>query len=598
MKHLMLLLAIAASAIAQTAVVQTTLASGTTAAQNSVAINAASPVQATTPVLTQYAAGATYAVNDLVLVGGDPSTASIYAALSAHTGAASFVLDSPAMNWQLVGAAGQITNWRPGVNYPARRLAIVNGTLISRIAAGRSTATYDGTESQYWSVLGNIWPYAVQVSLLVEAEVMSVPGGSSPTGPLSVVRGALSTTPIAHAAGTPAYIGLASQFGTATPTGACSGTGIQYVNVSALLSFSCVGGTYGSGVSTNPSSGGGATTPATTALYKGNGTANGVVPAVPNIDYLAGTPAAAAAVLPLTTPGIGVTGFGSPNALHGPNNSVPIMDSSGVGVDGTASIYALNGKLHQRDFVSVMDAPYNAVCDGTTDDTAHIQAALDANLPAIKFPANRTCLISGILTMKPSGVSRIDLDLNGVNLKFTSAGGGVCSQNANGLWQIGPNGVLIHVFNGILSATNVGSGCLLNVSQAGAGDDFAHAIIVDGVQFTGTNSTVNLIGMYIYRAGETISIKHNLFQFLKTNIYSDDQFVTVVIENNQFGQPLGTGFSVIIAGDPQAVIVNNNNFEVNGIQVASNAAASSVTYTNNWQGDGCPDVGNSFASNS
>jgi hypothetical protein len=57
----------------------------------------------------------------------------------------------------------------------------------------------------------------------------------------------------------------------------------------------------------------------------------------------------------------------------------------------------------QAQAVNVMEAPWNAKCDGTTDDAAAIQSALNAK-QAVSLPANRTCVIKSTLTAARSNV--------------------------------------------------------------------------------------------------------------------------------------------------------------------------------------------------
>lgn len=250
-------LALAIAARAQTPVVQTMLTAGITAAQTNVAVGAALPFQPTERRLSAYAAGTAYSVGDLVLFANgstDLSNASLYVALVAHTGAATFTADSPQGNWQLVGNAVGLRNWAGSTAYAAGQLTIENGTVIKRNFPGISRPSFDSTEAQFWTFLGNIQPAAVPVVAFVDSEQMLVLGSAVAGAPLGVTRAAAGTTGAVHAAGATVYLGTSAQFGALTPSGSCSGTGIEYVNTSLLQIYSCVAGTLVASASNQNSS--------------------------------------------------------------------------------------------------------------------------------------------------------------------------------------------------------------------------------------------------------------------------------------------------------------------------------------------------------
>jgi hypothetical protein len=240
-------MALAVALRAQTPVVQTMLTAGITAAQTNVAVGAALPFQPTERSLSSYVAGTAYSVGDLILFANgstDLSNASLYVALVAHTGAATFATDNTQGNWSLVGNAAGLRNWAGSTAYGAGQLTIENGTVIKRnVPGGISRPSFDSTEAQSWTLIGNIQPAAVPVVAFVDSEQMLVLGSAVAGAPLGVTRAAGGTTGAVHAAGATVYLGAAAQFGVLTPSGSCSGSGIEYVNTSLLQIYSCVAGT-------------------------------------------------------------------------------------------------------------------------------------------------------------------------------------------------------------------------------------------------------------------------------------------------------------------------------------------------------------------
>lgn len=342
-------LALAIASRAQTPVVQTMLTAGITAAQTNVAVGAALPFQPTVATLTGYAAGTSYSVGDLVLYANgstDLSNASIYAALVAHTGAATFTADNPQVDWSLVGNAAGLQNWVGSTHYAVGQLTIENSTVIKRIAAGISRPTYDGTESQYWTVLGNVQPPAVPVVGFVDSEQILISGSAAAGGLLTVSRGAGGTTGAVHAAGATVYLGTSAQFGALTPGGSCSGAGIQYVNTSLLQIYSCIAGTLVASAS-NQGSG----TAATIGITSPNGNAcsntpvqapsilfNGTIYTCQSGAYapIAGT---SSGTLTGLTAGTGLTGGGT-------SGNVPLfLAPAAIGTIG--GVQALTPSTHQ-----------------------------------------------------------------------------------------------------------------------------------------------------------------------------------------------------------------------------------------------------------
>lgn len=257
------LLLFAARVESQTIILQTTLSIGVGTTETAITI----PVQPATPPTTasipSYVGGTSYSVGNVIY---DPATGYVYKALVAHVSTATFAGDSPQTNWSYVGAVGSVTTWTPKRFYVTGQFTIHLNQLIQRIVAGISTSQYDGTEAQYWTVIGIIPGASAGLMAYVDNEAMPVSSvGASNNGQiLTLTRAALGTSAAAHAAGTLVYVGQANQFLTVDQSGACTTGTAQLINVLDQKIFSCPAGTW-VGASTASSSGG-ATGPAGGAL--------------------------------------------------------------------------------------------------------------------------------------------------------------------------------------------------------------------------------------------------------------------------------------------------------------------------------------------
>ena len=122
---------------------------------------------------------------------------------------------------------------------------------------------------------------------------------------------------------------------------------------------------------------------------------------------------------PLTTKG-DIYGYTTTNAR------VPVgADGTVLGADSTQ---ALGVGYKDMPSVLITDPPYNAACDGSTDDSTAIQAAINSG-KVVNFPLSTTsdfqqCNVATPLT-GPSSGSPLVIHGNGSELNFTSSGDAV-----------------------------------------------------------------------------------------------------------------------------------------------------------------------------
>ncbi len=115
-------------------------------------------------------------------------------------------------------------------------------------------------------------------------------------------------------------------------------------------------------------------------------------------------------------------------ALGGGGGGGTVSDGAGTTTPGmlaqsTGTAHTITYAQNQCPFIT--DAPYNAHCDGSTDDTAAIQAAINANT-CIQFPISTSgnvqqCNINTPLTGPTSGDLTLTIHGNGSELNYVGA---------------------------------------------------------------------------------------------------------------------------------------------------------------------------------
>jgi hypothetical protein len=122
----------------------------------------------------------------------------------------------------------------------------------------------------------------------------------------------------------------------------------------------------------------------------------------------------------------GATGVLAPSApstsVQAANSTVTALVSDpNITLDTTThTLKAQNEIGNNNSTVYVMASPYNAACDGATDDSGPIQAAITAagNQGTVEFPPNKVCAAHGLTTSPLT-----QLDLHGSTLQLNLAGG-------------------------------------------------------------------------------------------------------------------------------------------------------------------------------
>jgi hypothetical protein len=113
--------------------------------------------------------------------------------------------------------------------------------------------------------------------------------------------------------------------------------------------------------------------------------------------------------------------------------------------------------------VNPMAAPYNAKCDGASDDTAAFSSAIGNGRRVVEIPAGATCDVDH-LVIPAQTVLRGASDASST-LRITGTGGGVCDLGAGGGLQLSSGGAGRDTIADLtIEATNPALDCLINVS--------------------------------------------------------------------------------------------------------------------------------------
>lgn len=294
--------------------------------------------------------------------------------------------------------------------------------------------------------------------------------------------------------------------------------------------------------------------------------------------------------------------------------------------------------------INVAGAPYNAKCDGTTNDSAAIQSAINAGTGsgksfALMFPPG-TCLFNSTLTANvpnPYGMTIKGAGRAATQLIYTGAADAIdvtmnpstglttqgpfdiadltllatgTAQTALALTSPAPNSVSPGFRN--IRITYTGSGSFANgIATANMSNIFADTVIVESPNTTGIafkldgNSTFPSINdhfadLYVHgfatgvqigngtttAYAQGVVIANSIIMANKSCILWDDsggspQLADMLLVTNTHCNPASGGTGGIVTNNVQNVVVGNNYFIAAGLPAISITSASSYTIHGN-----------------
>lgn len=234
---------------------------------------------------------------------------------------------------------------------------------------------------------------------------------------------------------------------------------------------------------------------------------------------------------------------------------------------------------------------FGAMGDGSTDDTAAIQSAINAAQivgAAVHFPP-ATYLVSSFLTISGKVTLQGERQFavgKSSYIRFTGDGGGAWDKGVNGLVRITSGGVRLSGLT--LESANAAAGtCLLNFSRA-TGE--VSGIYVEDCNLLGggSNSTNTLMWGY---AVDTIRIRNTVFQYAKQMVtFGPHTVASLLIDGCVFSEGSdGTQYmlDLNLGGNSYGLSVTNNVFECYLSQLAARISANNgLSFRNNYVGDG------------
>jgi hypothetical protein len=230
---------------------------------------------------------------------------------------------------------------------------------------------------------------------------------------------------------------------------------------------------------------------------------------------------------------------------------------------------------------AVAVAAYGAKCDSTSDDGNALQSAISASANGVlQLPqGNVTCVSSQSLQI----TAPITIDLNGSSLRFSAAGGGACAQGSGGEIQIRQGGVGgVTIKNGNVATSSTGTGCLINVGQAGV---FTHPVAIDNVVISGAPGNAGTVGIYLNNTGEFSLTRSSLYYNLQQDLVGRNAINVATIAGNTFGPLLNTGNYQVDIQNPQSVLLQNNTHERGPNGVSFSGAGYGNQIESIWAGD-------------
>lgn len=246
-----------------------------------------------------------------------------------------------------------------------------------------------------------------------------------------------------------------------------------------------------------------------------------------------------------------------------------------------ATAHAQNAALPAGVVASVLN--YGARCDGRTDDSAAVQAALAHAAPGtVMFPAGRTCVLASPLAI-PGGAT---VDLNTATLDFTGDGGGECSGGRSGeIQEFQQTRLTFNTIleNGQVRTSSPKAGCLVNM---GVSTGFVSYFIVRNIVFRGADN--GTIGIYLNNVGN-FKILNNIFPgHIQQSIDAPERGGrqnNFQISGNIFCAPMTSSRYQVALANAQSGRIDGNDFELGPYGLWLGPAVYDTAVRGNWLGD-------------
>jgi hypothetical protein len=256
-----------------------------------------------------------------------------------------------------------------------------------------------------------------------------------------------------------------------------------------------------------------------------------------------------------------------------PSTYVSKTDTDTQTMAGGLNAPTFNGSVNS--VINVMSAPYNAKCDGSTDDSVALQASINAAetvdssnaQSAVLIPSGHTCVFGTTLYVASSGINSIFIqggvprpDNTGSILAYTGSGNAIeISDGGSSGESVTIDSLEIECKRDLLGTNTCGT--LINIGSVD-GPIYITNDYISGEHgySSGSGSGGASNGIVCAECGIQISIKDNLiFNFLSAAV-KILRGTNVSIANNQiFNAPVG-----VYAGGVGPATISYNYFELIG----------------------------------
>ena len=219
------------------------------------------------------------------------------------------------------------------------------------------------------------------------------------------------------------------------------------------------------------------------------------------------------------------------------------------------AFWTIIGTGQKPSSVSVMDPPYNAVCDGTTDDHAAIQAALNAS-PSVTIPSGVSCSIGTTGIALNTGQY---LNGNSSNLNYFGSGTAISNASLSGGYN---NAGIIQIENLNLNMNETTPGAI------GIGLTDSYTVTLQNVEVYGTQPTYVpevSIGIFGVNVGSSAIILNN--------VATNDR---IVVQGTVVGQNTDVVFNsvFVVSGGTDGIDISYSDLNVLTGVVASGSVCA------------------------